>query len=106
MRLRKLIAGIHPRLAVVAHDMLMVWLAWTAVSMMRWSLAPNPSPVSLFGHEVWLVLAAQGRDLLVDRSLSRPVALRQPAGPLEHLPRLRVRRVRDRDHAVPLQPPR
>jgi FlaA1/EpsC-like NDP-sugar epimerase len=57
---RKAIAAIHPRLAVVAHDMLMVWLAWTAVSMMRWSLAPNPSPVSLFGAEVWLVLAAQG----------------------------------------------
>ncbi len=58
--LRKAIAGIHPRLAVVAHDMAMVWLAWTAVSMMRWSLAPNPSPVSLFDTEVWLVLAAQG----------------------------------------------
>jgi FlaA1/EpsC-like NDP-sugar epimerase len=60
MLLRKLIAGIHPRLAVVVHDMLMVWLAWTAVSMLRWSLAPNPSPVSLFDTEVWLVLAAQG----------------------------------------------
>ncbi|MEO5622171.1 MAG: nucleoside-diphosphate sugar epimerase/dehydratase [Dokdonella sp.] len=58
--LRKIIAAIHPRLAVVAHDMLMVWLAWTALSMLRWSLAPNPSPVSLFGTEVWLVLAAQG----------------------------------------------
>ncbi len=60
MRLRKTIAVIHPRLAVVAHDMLMVWLAWTAVSMMRWSLVPNPPPVSLFGDEVWVVLAAQG----------------------------------------------
>jgi FlaA1/EpsC-like NDP-sugar epimerase len=58
--LRKAIAGIHPRLAVVAHDMLMVWLAWTAVSMMRWSLERNPAPVSLFGIETWLVLAAQG----------------------------------------------
>ena len=47
MLLRKTIAGIHPRLAVVAHDMLMVWLAWTAVSMLRWSLVPNPPPVSL-----------------------------------------------------------
>ena len=60
MLLRRLIAGIHPRLAVVAHDMLMVWLAWTAVMMIRWSLASNPPPVSLFGAEVWLVLAAQG----------------------------------------------
>ncbi len=60
MLLRKAIAGIHPRLAVVAHDMFMVWVAWTAVSMMRWSLEPNPSPVFLFGTEAWLVLAAQG----------------------------------------------
>jgi len=57
---RKFVAAIHPRLAVVGNDMLMVWLAWTAVSMMRWSLAPNPSPVALFGTEVWLVLGAQG----------------------------------------------
>jgi len=57
---RKAVAAIHPRLAVVVNDMLMVWLAWTAVSMMRWSLAPNPPPVALFGIEVWLVLAAQG----------------------------------------------
>ncbi len=60
MQMRRTIAGIHPRLAVVAHDMLMVWLAWTAVSMMRWSLVPNPPPVSLFGVEVWIVLGAQG----------------------------------------------
>ena len=60
MQLRKLIGGVHPRLAVVAHDMLMVWLAWTAVNMIRWSLAPNPAAVSLFGIEVWLVLASQG----------------------------------------------
>lgn len=60
MPLRNLIAAIHPRLAVVLHDMLMVWLAWTAVSVMRWSLAPNPSPVALFGTETWLVLGAQG----------------------------------------------
>ncbi|TCO40693.1 nucleoside-diphosphate sugar epimerase/dehydratase [Dokdonella fugitiva] len=57
---RRAVAAIHPRLAVVAHDTFMVWLAWTAVSMMRWSLAPNPSPVSLFGPEVWIVIAAQG----------------------------------------------
>lgn len=60
MLLRKSIAGIHPRLAVVAHDMAMVWVAWTAVSVLRWSLAPNPSPVSLLDTETWLVLGAQG----------------------------------------------
>ncbi|HJT98099.1 MAG TPA: nucleoside-diphosphate sugar epimerase/dehydratase, partial [Rhodanobacteraceae bacterium] len=60
MPLRNFIAAIHPRFAVVLHDMLMVWLAWTAVTMLRWSLAPNPSPMALFGPEVWLVLGAQG----------------------------------------------
>jgi FlaA1/EpsC-like NDP-sugar epimerase len=59
MPARKLIAAIHPRLAVVVHDMAMVWIAWTAVSMLRWSLVPNPPPVALFGPEVWFVLAAQ-----------------------------------------------
>src|SRR5690606_30037967 len=47
------------RLAVVVHDLAMVWLAWSAISMMRWSLSPNPAPVSLFGAEAWLVLGAQ-----------------------------------------------
>ncbi|MDR2011500.1 MAG: polysaccharide biosynthesis protein [Rhodanobacter sp.] len=60
MLLRRTIAGIHPRLAVVAHDMLMVWVAWTVVNMLRWSLAPNPAPVALLTPEAWLVLAAQG----------------------------------------------
>ena len=60
MPLRNLIAAIHPRLAVVLHDMVMVWLAWTAVSMLRWSLEANPHAIALFGPEVWLVLAAQG----------------------------------------------
>ena len=60
MPLRNLIAAIHPRLAVVLHDMAMVWVAWTAVSMLRWSLEVNPPSIALFGPEVWLVLGAQG----------------------------------------------
>ena len=60
MPFRNLIAAIHPRLAVVLHDMLMVWIAWIAVSVLRWSLEPNPPPVAWFGPEVWFVLAAQG----------------------------------------------
>ena len=34
----------HPRLAVVAHDLGMVWLAWTGVHWLRyliWPLAPQ-----------------------------------------------------------------
>ncbi len=58
--LRRLIASIHPRLAVVAHDMLMVALAWTLISMVRWSMAPNPQDAATFGPELGLVLVAQG----------------------------------------------
>ena len=60
MRPRKAIARIHPRLAVVAHDMFMVWLAWSTISALRWSMETAAAPVALFGAEVWLVLAAQG----------------------------------------------
>ncbi len=56
----RFIAKIHPRLAVVAHDLTMVWLAWTAVGSLRWSFeAARPDP-AWFGPEVALVLAAQG----------------------------------------------
>lgn len=60
MRSRDLIALVHPRLAVVLHDLVMVWVAWTAISMLRWSLVPSPPPIHLFPREVALVLLAQG----------------------------------------------
>jgi FlaA1/EpsC-like NDP-sugar epimerase len=55
-----LIAKIHPRLAVVLHDLVMVWIAWTAIASARWSLEAARPEVSLLGPEVALVLAAQG----------------------------------------------
>ncbi|HET6545594.1 MAG TPA: nucleoside-diphosphate sugar epimerase/dehydratase [Rhodanobacteraceae bacterium] len=60
MWLRNLTAAIHPRLAVVTHDLVMVWIAWTVISMLRWSLEPNPPALGLFGPEACLVLLAQG----------------------------------------------
>ncbi len=60
MQPRKAIARVHPRLAVVAHDMFMVWLAWTVVNTVRWSLEPDAAPISLFGVQDGLVLCAQG----------------------------------------------
>ena len=60
MRSRDLIALVHPRLSVVLHDLVMVWVAWTAISMLRWSLVPSPPPIHLFPREVALVLLAQG----------------------------------------------
>ncbi|MEO8011019.1 MAG: nucleoside-diphosphate sugar epimerase/dehydratase [Dokdonella sp.] len=58
--LSKVIANIHPRLAVVAHDLSMVWIAWTAITSLRWSFEVARPDLTMFGPEVWLVLASQG----------------------------------------------
>lgn len=56
---RRAIAAIHPRLAVVLHDLTMVWLAWIGTYVIRYSLLPEPQPVIWFGIEVVLVLSVQ-----------------------------------------------
>ncbi len=55
-----LIAKIHPRFAVVLHDLAMVWLAWAAITSFRWSFETWRPDVPMFGPEMALVLAAQG----------------------------------------------
>jgi FlaA1/EpsC-like NDP-sugar epimerase len=60
MRPRKLIATIHPRLAVVLHDLAMVWLAWIVTNWLRYSLETDPPALSWFSSEIALVLFAQG----------------------------------------------
>lgn len=60
MRATKLIASIHPRLAVVLHDLAMVWLTWTAITSFRWSFEEVRPELGLFGPEIGLVLLAQG----------------------------------------------
>jgi FlaA1/EpsC-like NDP-sugar epimerase len=57
---RKFVGAFHPRLAVVAHDLVMVWLAWFATNWLRFNLLPYPPPVPIFSTELPLVLAAQG----------------------------------------------
>ena len=42
------------------HDLLMVWLAWTMITSLRWSFEADPPHLGLFGPEVCLVLLAQG----------------------------------------------
>jgi FlaA1/EpsC-like NDP-sugar epimerase len=58
--MRKLIAFIHPRLAVVMHDLGMVWLAWMATNWLRYSFEPDPPALAWFTPEVAFVLLAQG----------------------------------------------
>ncbi|MFZ2235779.1 MAG: nucleoside-diphosphate sugar epimerase/dehydratase [Dokdonella sp.] len=60
MGLRSWIAVIHPRIAVVSHDLLMVWLSWVVVNELRWSVVPSRPPVELFSIEIAIVLIAQG----------------------------------------------
>ncbi|MEP6882481.1 MAG: nucleoside-diphosphate sugar epimerase/dehydratase [Dokdonella sp.] len=60
MVINRIIAKIHPRLAVVVHDLGMVWLVWTAITSIRWSFEASRPELGLFGPEVVLVLAAQG----------------------------------------------
>ncbi|GAA5073093.1 polysaccharide biosynthesis protein [Lysobacter panacisoli] len=49
-----------PRMAVVAHDLAMVWLVWQALHRLRWGIELNAPGVPLWSAEVALVLAAQG----------------------------------------------
>src|SRR5579859_6515375 len=60
MRPRNLIAAIHPRLAVVLHDLAMVWLAWVATNWLRYSVEPNAPPLAWFTFETGIAVAAQG----------------------------------------------
>lgn len=60
MGVRRLVTWIHPRSAVVLHDLVMVWIAWVGANWLRWSLAENPRPVDPFDAEIVIVLVAQG----------------------------------------------
>jgi FlaA1/EpsC-like NDP-sugar epimerase len=49
-----------PRAAVVAHDLLMVWLAWYGLHQFRYAIQPNAPVLPYLSAEILLVLAAQG----------------------------------------------
>src|SRR5438445_4258173 len=57
---RKLIAAIHPRLAVVLHDLAMVWVAWIATNALRYSIVPNAPDSSWLSIETAIVVLVQG----------------------------------------------
>ncbi|HJW45080.1 MAG TPA: nucleoside-diphosphate sugar epimerase/dehydratase [Lysobacter sp.] len=52
--------SVLPRQAVVAHDLMMVWLVWQALHRLRWGIVANPPELPLWSAEIALVLAAQG----------------------------------------------
>jgi FlaA1/EpsC-like NDP-sugar epimerase len=47
-------------LAVVAHDLAMVWLVWQALHKLRFGITATPPPLPLWSTEIALVLLAQG----------------------------------------------
>jgi FlaA1/EpsC-like NDP-sugar epimerase len=49
-----------PRAAVVAHDLVMVWLAWYGLHQFRYAIQPNAPLLPYLSAEILLVLAAQG----------------------------------------------
>lgn len=59
MTYKSLIGGIHPRLAVVLHDLVMVWLAWYVANVLRFTFVPDAEPVQVFALELPVVLGAQ-----------------------------------------------
>ena len=60
-RLRHLFARLHPRLAVVLHDLAMVWLAWYLSQWLRyWMSDVGYAAPTGVGRELPVVLLAQG----------------------------------------------
>jgi FlaA1/EpsC-like NDP-sugar epimerase len=59
MLLRKLVGVIHPRMAVVIHDLLVAALAWWIAKMLRYALRPDEI-VSFHLLELPIVLSVQG----------------------------------------------
>ena len=49
-----------PRLAVIAHDLAMVWVCWQGLHYLRFALQPQPLPLPPFSSTVLIVMVAQG----------------------------------------------
>ena len=59
-RIGRWIAFVHPRIAVVLHDLAMVWIAWVVANRVRYSFLPEAPEIPWFSTEVAIVVAAQG----------------------------------------------
>lgn len=49
-----------PRLAVMVHDLAMVWVCWQGLHYIRYALQPTPLPLEPFSSNVLIVMVAQG----------------------------------------------
>lgn len=57
---RERMAALLPRMTVVGHDLLMVWICWQALHHLRYAMLPNPIAYPLWSTEIAIVLLAQG----------------------------------------------
>lgn len=57
---RDIIASIHPRMAVVLHDLAMVWAAWLAAYFIRYSFSSDVNEVTVLNSELLIVMTVQG----------------------------------------------
>ncbi|HEU4773074.1 MAG TPA: nucleoside-diphosphate sugar epimerase/dehydratase [Lysobacter sp.] len=53
-------SGALPRVAVVLHDLAMVWIVWEVLHRLRYGVMLNPPEMPFWSTEIALVLAAQG----------------------------------------------
>ena len=77
---RERMAALLPRLTVVGHDLLMVWICWQALHHLRYAMLPTPIAYPLWSTEIAIVLLAQG---LVEARKNRGFYVREVAPALE-----------------------
>ena len=52
-------AGSFPRIAVMLHDLFMVWACWQLLHVARYALLKGAPPLPLFGFDVAVVMLVQ-----------------------------------------------
>ena len=57
---RERMAALLPRLTVVTHDLVMVWVCWQTLHHLRYAMLPDPPLFPLWSTEIAVVLVAQG----------------------------------------------
>lgn len=57
---RERMTALLPRLTVVTHDLVMVWICWQVLHHLRYAMLPDPPTFPLWSIEIAIVLVAQG----------------------------------------------
>ena len=49
-----------PRMTIIVHDLMMVWICWQGLHHLRYAMLPQPKSFPLWSSEIAIVLLAQG----------------------------------------------